>query len=93
MYEKTVNFGSMPNATSKQVAHRITNLKYIVDMRGIMIRSTDYVTKPIPFLNPSSANASLSLEMLPESIYIATISANYSGYTGYITLRYIKTSS
>ena len=88
MYEKTVSFGALPNATYKQVNHGINDLGTIVEVKGIAIRNSDNVSKPLPF-SDSTATNNISLETATSVIYIAT-GTNYSAYNAWVTLRYTK---
>lgn len=88
LYEKTINFGTLPNATNKTVNHDISNLKDILTAQGMAIRGTN-TFKPLPFSAPT-ASGNISVEVTDSVVYVATLS-DYSAYTNsYITLRYTK---
>lgn len=89
LYEKTVDFGALPNATSKQVNHGINNLGTMVEIRGIAVRSSDNTSKPLPFSDPTTTKI-ISLEATTSVIYTET-GTNYSAYNAWVTLRYTKT--
>ena len=40
IYQKTINTGALPNKTTKTVAHNISNIDIVIEIRGIGIRST-----------------------------------------------------
>ncbi len=88
LYEKTVNCGALPNATSKQVNHGIANIGTIVEIKGIAIRSSDNTSKPLPFSDPTATKI-ISLEATTSVIYTET-GTNYSAYNAWVTLRYTK---
>ena len=88
LYEKTVDIGVLPNATSKQVNHGINNLGTIVEIKGIAIRSSDNASKPLPFSDPTATKI-ISLETTSSVIYTET-GTNYSAYNAWVTLRYTK---
>ena len=94
LYEKTVDFGALPNNTTKTVAHNITNLSKIVEIRGTAFNSSNGAI-PLPLIVSSTdvsdlaINVSLNLTLTDVVIKCMT---NRSAYNGYITIRYTKTS-
>lgn len=88
LYEKTVDFGALPNATNKQVNHGIDNLGTMVEIKGIAIRSSDNASKPLPYSDPTATKI-ISLETTSSVIYTET-GTNYSAYNAWVTLRYTK---
>ena len=90
LYEKTVNIGTMPNATYKNTNHGVSNMGSVVSVIGTMIRTSDNVCKPLPF-GLTSSNNFVSVEVTPSVVYVST-GTDYSAYNGYITIRYTKTS-
>lgn len=89
LYQKTVNCGNLPNATSKTVAHGISNLDRIISAEGFAKSSTNQT--PIPFVNNTTVGSQVVLIVDNTNITLRT-SDDRSPYTGYITLRYTKTS-
>lgn len=89
IYKKTIDFGALPNATSKSVAHGISNLSLVVAISGVGHASSG---QNIPLPNASSSS-SFSVEVNANATNV-TISCgtDRSGYSGYVTLYYIKTS-
>lgn len=91
-YRKVIDFGSLPSANSlKSVAHSISNLSEIKDIRVIGNDGTYWF--PIPFAGISYMynNATASIRVDDTNIYIAT-SADWSSYTAKVTLEYTKSS-
>ena len=89
IYRKTVNTGTMPNNTRKQVAHGISNLGFIISMSGAAYGNSTYL--PIPYTDTTSAN-SLGLYASTTDIILFT-STNMSYLTtSYVTLYYTKSS-
>lgn len=89
IYKKTINFGSMPNNTSKSVAHGITGLDNIIDYSAIA-RRTDGIYFPLPYVSSSSAE---EMTIRFDNTNITTISyTDRSSLTLYCTLYYTKTS-
>lgn len=90
LYEKTINFGALPNSTTKTIAHLISGLNFVVSVDGIAYSGSTY--QPIPYTADSAnINYNISLSVLSSDIRIIT-SQNYSSYNAYITLRYTKSA-
>lgn len=86
LYQKTVSFGAIPNNTSKNVAHNISNLDNIISFDGVMFSSDSFETVP------SGENSNFRLTANDTNINIVT-SANWTDWAdSYITLRYTKTT-
>lgn len=85
IYKKTINFGSLPNNTSKQVAHNIASLDRIIKIDGIMNDSNDSHFWTIPYV------AVNNIEVFSGNIQITT-TLDLTSYTAYITLYYTKSS-
>lgn len=88
IYKKTINIGSLPNATNKNVAHGISSLGIILDMRGIA-RYTSGISLPLPFV--AISQASISLNATSTDIVITTAD-DRTAASGYVTLLYTKTT-
>lgn len=89
VYQKTVNFGALPNTTSKSVAHSISNLGIVISSVAFTNDGTNYV--PIPATSTNSFSNQVSLTINKTNISIAT-SSNLSSYSCYVTLQYTKTT-
>ena len=88
LYQKTVSCGAMPNNTTKQVAHGISDIREVVDITGTFNNGTNFfdIPNPMPSGNYAKANVNKTY------IEIETKS-NLSAYTYcYVTLRYTKTT-
>lgn len=90
IYEKTVNCGTLPNGTSKTVAHNISNLGNIVSIKGIAYE-TNGNTLPMPYLNADNFNYTVQLEVNSTNIVFNT-KIDFTAYTGFITIQYTKSS-
>lgn len=90
IYRKTVEFGALPNATSKSVAHGISDIDKIVKIEGIA-RTSAGRTLLLPWVNIATHEHGISLEANLTYVIINT-GYNRSDYTGYITLYYTKTT-
>lgn len=91
LYRKTVDFGALPNNTSKDVAHNITNLSRVVNTKAYAYRSSDGFTIGLNFSSPTLEN---NLNFLTNGTNIrVTSGSNFSSYAEcYVTLEYTKTA-
>lgn len=90
LYEKTVSCGALPNNAEKTVAHNISNLKYVVDIKGIAIRETNPIAYPMPFLSLDNLNYGIQVNVGTTNVVITTKSNLSYLDKSYVTLRYIK---
>ena len=90
IYRKTVDCGTLPNATSKNVAHNIANLGQIVSIKGITKRTTDFFN--IPHVSPQGISYSINVSINFTNIVLAT-GVNRTDFTDTkVTLEYTKTT-
>ncbi len=91
LYEKTINYGALPNATGKSVAHGISNLGFVTEIFGCAI-SADGVYR-LTF-NPTYRYSNDYITASIDNTTVKTFTnANFSSYTtSYITVRYTKTA-
>ena len=94
IYKKTINFGVLPNASTKQVAHGISNLNRVIKIEGWAYGTSANVTFPIPFASKTgSADYDIGVTISATNIEIGTSSTDRSDITEcYITLYYTKNS-
>lgn len=85
IYRKTINFGTLPNTTTKSVAHGITGLDYVIKYYGVASNGTNRLLLPYP-------TASTTIETYIDGTNVSVItSSNRSTYTTcYITMYYTK---
>lgn len=93
LYQKTINFGALPNATTKSVNHGVSNFGILAGIKGTFWNSSKS-SGAIPFAWPASLPGSgdnnVSCSVTPTQIIVAT-GADMSQYTNaYITLQYTK---
>ena len=88
IYQKTINFGALPNATSKTVAHGISNIDRITSYDAIMSDGTDFQTLNCCWTNGSN-NIRSSVNKTNVTI---TSTYNVTGYNAYVTIQYTKTT-
>jgi len=90
IYKKTVNFGSLPNATTKSVAHNISNLSEVIKIEGVCSDGNSWATVPLMF---NSASATFNTDFYVDGTYLnASSGQNVSNRNAYITLYYTKSS-
>ena len=89
IYKKTISTGALPNATSKAVAHNISNLGAVVKFEGY---ATDGIhTLPLPLVATNS-NYCVQLSVSSTDVELECV-ADRSGFTdSYVTLYYTKSS-
>lgn len=91
IYKKTINFGALPNAANKAVAHGISNLNRVIRVEAIADYGTGNTKFPIPFSSPSGLGSSVALAIESSTIDIRT-GSDRSGATAYVTIYYTKSS-
>ena len=92
IFRKVVDLGSMPNATTKNVAHSISNLDKVIAIRGMCTNGT--TTFPLPYamaLTYATNEYDFSIYVNATNIVIAT-GTNRSSYSGFAIIDYTKTS-
>ena len=92
IYSKTIDFGALPNTTTKSVNHNISNIDKVIRLYGFANDSgnTDHIT--LPFIDSSSNTLyNTSLRANATSV-IMTTEAAMQGFSGYVTIEYTKTT-
>lgn len=87
IYRKTIEFGSLPNATTKSVAHNISNLDHVVKVEAIAKSGTRFF--PLPSAHPDSSTYQIRISVEGSNINIIT-GVDRSAFNGYVTLYYTK---
>lgn len=94
IYKKTINFGALPDNTTKSVAHSIINLEYVIRIEGTILQGTMPTGnfKPIPLLY-SSSDSSYNTECYVDKDNISMrCGNNRANCTAYVTIYYTKSS-
>lgn len=93
LYQKTISFGALPNASMKDLSVFTTNTVKIKKIFGYSYRSSDGMTIELPRANPTAANC-ISVDVITnQSTIRVTTGGDYSSFTEtYITLQYTKTT-
>ena len=88
LYQKTIDCGNLPNNSSKNVNHYISNISEVVSIEAVAHQTSPSVSYlPIPFIG---ANNYVAITVSNVDIYLAD-NADRSAYTCYVTLKYTKT--
>ena len=90
IYQKTVNFGALPNSASKDVAHGISDIAEVIDVRPkVQSASGDYITTPYGYPN-IDGKIITSLYVSDTNVNITT-NTDLSSCVAYVTIFYTKT--
>lgn len=90
IYKKTINFGALPNSTSKSVNHGISNLDRVIRYEAFTKDSSD-IQRPIIYTSLGGTVGSIVLDIETNSIIVYTDS-NRSNLFMYCTIYYTKTT-
>jgi hypothetical protein len=88
IYQKTINVGTLPNTTTKNVAHGITGLAYVILFTGWAMNATESI--PIPFVNTRDIN-SVQVQSNSTNLRVTTGIDRTAFTTCYVTMFYVKT--
>lgn len=94
IYRKTVDCGTLPNATTKNVATGITNISNIISIKGIANTSDANTCVPIPYVSINSNDTSLNIACYYSNgnINLRTF-IDMTVYTqSFVTIEYTKTT-
>lgn len=86
IYRKVINFGALPNNTTKNVAHGISNIGDVVKFEGVMA-SGNY-RYPIP---QTTSGGRVSIWLGGNNVSIQT-TADFSSYSAKVVLEYTKST-
>lgn len=87
IYEKTINFGALPNNTQKTVNHNISNLDWVVKVECFAKDAYgNRLSVPTPSTNP------VTLNVRNTDILVVTTSDRSSYTQTYCTIYYTKTT-
>lgn len=91
IYKKTIDTGALPNATSKNVAHSVSNLLRVIKIEGYAYRPSDATNQFLPLVAGAIGD---QVSVVVTSTDVRLSCANdRSNYTeSYITLYYTKSS-
>lgn len=89
IYKKTIAFGSLPNASTKSVAHNISNLNVMLRIEGIATNGNNIF--PLPFPPGTDLNGTIQMYSNQTDIQ-CYCGGNRSTFSAYVTVYYTKTS-
>lgn len=89
LYRKVINFGSLPNSSSKAIGIGVANLGTVTKIEGLAVGST--YTFPMPYASTSNITLNIDLHKVNNNIEIIT-GTDRSSYTAYIIIEYTKTT-
>ena len=88
IYRKIVNFGALPNSTSKSVAHGISGISKIIKFSAVTTNGTYWLN--LPHTNPTTLANSIAIECTATNVTI-TSGSNRTNYTEcYCIIEYTK---
>lgn len=92
VYEKVVDLGTLPNNTTKNVAHGISNLGLIISADFVAKDTNNqYIQMPFTVAQSGYINYQVSVYLTNTNIVIEA-GSNRSTYSGYAILRYTKSA-
>ncbi len=91
IYKKTINTGALPNATSKNIAHGISNLSKVLKMDGYTYNPTPGNFQFLPMVAASVADQ-VTVVVNNTNIVLACGNDRSAYSESYVTLYYIKSS-
>lgn len=86
IYSRLVDLGALPNATTKSVAHSITGLADVVELRGWAKDSSDNQI-PLPHADPAD---SIGLSATATHVVVDAGSTDRSDFDGWALIAYTK---
>lgn len=93
IYQKTIDFGSMPVGQEKDVSHGITDLAFVVDLEFIVYNTNEVQWRLMPSISRGNIQAQSVYGVDSQYIFVlggqsADINSDWSGI---VTIRYTKT--
>ena len=88
IYRKVINIGTLPNATTKSVAHGISNLETVIDIKGFYKEGTVYI--PNVYVVPGTLSNGVRTYISGGNVNVSA-GINRTGYSGYVIIEYTKT--
>lgn len=93
IYRKVVDCGALPNATTKAVAHNISNLGQVITIKGIAKRLSDGAYFPIPWTSTyATFNYNYTIYITQTEVIVGTLTDRTSE-TAIAIIEYTKTTS
>ena len=97
LYQKTILLGSeyIPNAEMKTVAHGISNVDEVIDIKGVFLNSSTHTSTDAPRIQDNMTNGNIPIDVDRTSLYIKGRGTDFtSAFTDiYVTIQYTKTTN
>ncbi len=91
LYEKTVDFGALPNNTTKTVSYNISDLDYFVKIQCVAHNQNG--SRNIPFVDDAYKSGDVLLDTIKTNGVIKIIAhTDLSSLTGDVILQYVKST-
>ena len=92
IYRKVINFGALPNATTKSVNHGIANLGVVINIGGFISNTTDVDFYSIPLqYKGNDSNFNVECFVTTTQVRMAA-NTDRSHYNAYVILDYTKST-
>ena len=96
IYRKVINFGSLPNAGTKNVAHNISNLDNVINARinARSVNGTGGTRLSIPYVYPRASYDMyyIAFEGISNTHVTIVTGNDRTNYSAYVILEYTKTT-
>jgi len=92
VYQKTIEFGELPNNSTKNVAHNISNLERVIGYNTSFIRTTDNLNIFLNHISGTGTNTLYDVMTVNTTNIVIKSLNDVSNISGYVTLQYIKTT-
>lgn len=89
IYKKTIYVNSLPNNTTMNIAHGISNLNGVVKLEGVINTAGTYRT--LPFVSKNALADAIEISCDSTNIIITT-GGNWSSSSAYVIVYYTKSS-
>lgn len=92
VYRKRIDCGYLPNTTTKQIPHGLTNFTLVkapIGFASVVYSSTEKYTIPLPCVNLDGLAYSISITVTFTDVEIKS-GSNRNTYSGYVDLYYTK---
>lgn len=90
IYRKVIDFGVLPNNTSKYVPHNISNLDKVINIGGYIVKGNEY--NPLPLMYRGSDSSYNTAIYVTATNIAMNNEKDRSGYSAVVILEYTKTT-
>ena len=93
IYQKTIEFGELPNNTTKSLNHGISNLKRVIRIDGYAYNSSTGRCRPIQYVGSDANNTGgTRASVTPSAVEIGCVGTGSTYTECYCTIQYTKTT-